>query len=212
MKKSETFKEFASSFAKFQLEVTNPKMTADNPYFKSKYAPLDEVLKVVRPILAKHGLSVYQDVSTHEERTDHVVIVTTIMHESGEWLESSPLTLPAFQKLKDGRSEFNAQGAGSAITYAKRYSLQASLGIAADSDSDGEEQQGRTSYQAPKTPKPLNTPTQATLAAKYQLVMGSRDGFEEYCKKLHDQGKDDSYILNALEKAQAKKKQQEAAS
>jgi hypothetical protein len=215
MKRSDTFKEFASAFAKFQSEVQNPKLTADNPYFKSKYAPLDEVLRVVRPELTKHGLSIFQDVSTDSEKPDHVVITTLVMHESGEWLQSDPLVLPGFQKLKDGRTEFNAQGAGSSITYAKRYQLQAALGIAADSDDDGEVSVGRNQYQAPAKPQPQsNAPSDAQIAAKYQLVMGSREGLEDYVKKLHDQGKDNSYIMNALDKAFSKKqkeKQQQGA-
>jgi hypothetical protein len=207
MKRSEIFKEFPGAFAKFQAEVTNPKMTADNPYFKSKYAPLDEVLKVVRPVLAKYGLSVMQDVSTHEERTDHVVIVTEVMHESGEWKQTDPLVFPAFQKLKDGRHEFNSQGAGSSITYAKRYQLQAALGIAADSDDDGETQSHGTSHNyAP--PKTIKTPTEATLKARFQLATGSAEGFEDYIKGLRDKGHDDAYILSAIDRAMEKKKTQ----
>lgn len=208
MKRSETFASFAKAFSQFQAEVTNPKMTADNPYFKSKYAPLDEILKGVRPVLSKYGLSVFQDVATHEERHDHVVIITTIYHESGEWLESSSLILPAFQKLKNGEKEFNAQGAGSSISYAKRYQLQAALGIAADSDDDGENQQGDRTPYVPKNM--VSTPSEATLKAKYQLVMKKTDGFEEYCQKLRDQGHDDAYIGRALDKAKQKQEQQPA--
>lgn len=208
MKRSESIKEYASAFSKFQSEITNPKMTKDNPFFKSQYSPLDEVLRVVRPVLAKYGLSVSQDVSTHEERIDHVVIVTTIMHESGEYSDSSPLVFPAFQKLRDGRHEFNAQGAGSSITYGKRYQLQASLGIAADSDDDGETQShGPANNYAPRNI--VSTPTEATLKAKYQLVMGSIEGFDEYTKGLREKGHDEAYILGALDKAFAKKKEQE---
>jgi hypothetical protein len=72
MIRSETFKEFASAFAKFQADVQNPKLTAENPHFRSRYAPLSEVLNTVRPILAKHGLSVFQDVATEE---DKVVVI-----------------------------------------------------------------------------------------------------------------------------------------
>lgn len=207
MKKSELFKELPAALAKFQAEVTNPKMTADNPHLKSKYAPLAEVFNTVRPILAKYGLSVLQDVYTEE---DKAVIVTTIFHESGEWLESSPLCLPAGRLLKDGRLELTAQTIGSAISYGKRYQLQAAMGVAADQDTDGEDLRNE--------PIPLHVPnnliskpSEATLKAKYQLVMQKLEGYEEYCQNLRDQGRDDQYISAALDKAYEMKKAKESA-
>jgi ERF superfamily len=66
-----------------------------------------------------------------------IIVTTMLIHESGEFLESEPLILPAHQARRGGGKEFNAQGAGSAITYARRYSLSAMLGIASESDDDG---------------------------------------------------------------------------
>lgn len=199
MNSSDTRKEFSEAFTQFQAEVTNPKMTAKNPYFNSKYSPLSDVLNTVRPILSKYGLSVSQDVASQE---DKIAVTTIILHKSGEYIESSPLVLPAYQKLRDGRTEFNAQGAGSAITYAKRYSLQSILGIAADEDDDAEGQ-----VHGPKPSKQnIATPTEATLKAKYQLVKGSLDGYESYIQSLKDKGHDNIYIVKALDKALEKKK------
>lgn len=126
MKASESVKNIAKSLAQFQAEVKNPVNTANNPFFKSKYAPLDEVLNTVRPILSKHGLSVLQFPSGDGQ---NIVVTTVVMHESGEWIESDPLTLRA--------DKATAQGAGSAITYARRYSLSAVLGISSEDDDDG---------------------------------------------------------------------------
>lgn len=206
MKRSETFSEFSKAFAKFQAEVSNPKMTADNPYYNSKYSPLSEVLNTVRPPLTKHGLSVYQDVASKD---DQVIITTTLFHESGEWLESSPLILPAHQKLKNGNKEFNAQGAGSAISYAKRYQLQAALGIAADEEDDGDNQShGNPNNQYVPT-NMIGTPSEATLKAKYQLLKGTVEGFKEYMEKLRTEKKyDDNYIERIL--TQAIKEKQES--
>lgn len=208
MKKSEVFKEFPAALAKFQAEVTNPKMTADNPHLKSKYAPLAEIFNTVRPILAKNGLSIHQDVYTEE---DKVAIVTTIFHESGEWLESTPLRLPAGRELKDGRLDMSAQTIGSAISYGKRYQLQAAMGVAADADSDGEDLKNEQSLYVPQG-NMISTPSEATMKAKYQLVMGKLDGYEEYCQKLRDKGHDDKYIFAALDKAHQTKKPQNEAS
>lgn len=206
MKRSETFAEFSKAFSKFQSEVTNPKMTANNPYFDSKYAPLSEVLSAVRPPLTKHGLSIYQDVASHE---DQVIITTTIFHESGEWLESSPLILPAYQKLKNGNKEFNAQGAGSAISYAKRYQLQAALGIAADEEDDGEKQSHGYLDNKYIPENMVGTPSEATLKAKYQLLTGSVEGFKEYMEKMRTEKQyDDNHIERILTQA-IKDKQQE---
>lgn len=126
MNRSDTIIELSKSLAKFQGEVANPKNTATNPFFKSKYAPLDEVLNVVRPVLSKHGLSIIQAPSSEGE---HVSITTTLLHESGEWIEFAPLSLKTDKNT--------AQGAGSAITYARRYAVSAILGIASEEDDDG---------------------------------------------------------------------------
>lgn len=134
MKMSETTKEIFAAFAKFQGEVNNPKTTQVNPQFRSKYSPLDVVINEVKPILAKYGLAVNQSTGSEGE---NIVIKTFLMHESGEWLESEPLTLPAYQLGKGGTKNYTAQGAGSAITYGRRYSLSAMLGIASESDDDG---------------------------------------------------------------------------
>ncbi len=126
MRKSESIKNLAIALSKFQNEVKNPKNTADNPFYDSKYAPLQDVLNEVRPLLSKHGLSVIQSPSGDGQS---VSITTLLLHESGEWIEFDPLVLKA-QKI-------TPQGAGSAITYGRRYALSAILGISSEDDDDG---------------------------------------------------------------------------
>jgi hypothetical protein len=126
MNKSESIKELATALSKFQGEVKNPANTANNPFFKSKYAPLNDVLNLVRPILSKNGLSVVQAPSGDGE---NIIVTTTLLHESGEYIEFTPLVLKADKPT--------AQGAGSAITYARRYALSAILGISSEDDDDG---------------------------------------------------------------------------
>jgi len=125
MNKSESITNLAKALAEFQGEVLNPKNSADNPFFKSKYAPLSEVINTVKPIMAKQGLSVLQSPSGDGER---IIITTLLMHSSGEWIEGDPLILKA--------DKITAQGAGSAITYGRRYALSAILGIASEEDDD----------------------------------------------------------------------------
>lgn len=131
MNKSESIKNLAAALAKFQSEVKNPTNSADNPFFKSKYAPLNEILNDVRPLLSKHGLSVLQSPGGDG---NNITVTTLLMHESGEWIESQELVLKADKPT--------AQGAGSAITYARRYALSAVLGISSEDDDDGNHASG----------------------------------------------------------------------
>ncbi len=132
MQKSESIAELAKHLAMFQAEVTNPANTADNPFYKSKYAPLNEILNLVRPILTRYGLSVIQVPSGDGE---NISISTVLLHESGEWIEFPPLVLKA--------DKVTAQGAGSAITYGRRYALSAILGISSEDDDDGNHASGQ---------------------------------------------------------------------
>lgn len=125
MNKSDSIKNIAVALAKFQAEVKNPKNTADNPFYNSKYAPLQDVLNAVRPLLSKHGLSIIQNPAGDGER---ISIHTMLVHESGEWIEFEPLVLKV--------EKITPQGAGSAITYGRRYALSAVLGISSEDDDD----------------------------------------------------------------------------
>jgi len=125
-KTSESIGNIATALSQFQGEVQNPANIANNPFFKSKYAPLAEVLNTVRPVLAKYGLSVIQN--THNS-DDKVYVHTLLMHKSGEWIESDPLELKVEKNTP--------QGVGSAITYGRRYALSAITGVASEEDDDG---------------------------------------------------------------------------
>jgi len=131
MQKSESIINLAKALALFQSEVKNPANTANNPFFKSKYAPLPDILNDVRPLLSKHGLSVLQSPSGDG---DKIIITTMLMHSSGEWIETCPLILRA--------DKATAQGAGSAITYGRRYALSSILGISSEDDDDGNSASG----------------------------------------------------------------------
>lgn len=127
MNKSESINEIAKALADFQAEVKDPSKDKENPFFKSKYVALDGVLQTVRPVLAKHGLSVMQ-LPTSDETA--VTVTTLLMHSSGQFIESEPFKVLLTKK--------DAQAAGSALTYARRYSLSAVLGIAWDEDDDAD--------------------------------------------------------------------------
>ena len=168
MNKSESIANLATSLCDFQSEVSNPKNTANNPFFKSKYAPLNDVLNLVRPILSKHGLSIFQSPSGDG---DNIIITTMLMHSSGEWIESDPLILKA--------DKATTQGAGSAITYGRRYAVSAILGISSEDDDDGNHATGNNdSFQEKAKKSESKKATQEEILNHTQLFKCSECGAE----------------------------------
>lgn len=122
MVRSNEINELANSLSKAQGEMPEAIFDSKNPHYKSDYASLSAFLKVVKPILSKHGLSVSQ---LPETINDKYCLTTILMHSSGQFISSSlPLLL----------SKNDMQGLGSAITYAKRYGIDAMLGVGSDDD------------------------------------------------------------------------------
>ncbi|WP_394606826.1 ERF family protein [Geobacillus thermoleovorans] len=144
MNRSDSIANIAAALCQFQAECPAPKKSAVNPHFQSKYSPLEEIVTTIKPYLAKHGLSFFQSTTTEG---DYICVTTLLLHTSGEYIESDPLKLPM--------GKVTAQGAGSAVTYARRYSLCAALGIAAEDDDDANAVSGAN--EPPKaTDKQLN--------------------------------------------------------
>jgi hypothetical protein len=133
MEKSESIKSLAIAMCKAQGEMGGAHKGANNPFFKSKYADLGEVVKAVKEPFAKHGLSYVQFPINYGER---IGVETILMHESGEWLT---------EKFTVKATKQDAQGAGSVITYCRRYGLQAVAGIPSeDDDGNGATSKGNT--------------------------------------------------------------------
>ncbi len=126
MIKSETISELATALSTFQGEVKQPLKDKTNPFFNSKYVPLENIVEVISETASKHGLSFIQYPVNQEAR---VGIVTVLMHKSGEFIETDPIFATP--------SKTDAQATGSTITYLKRYSLAAVFGITSDVDDDG---------------------------------------------------------------------------
>lgn len=123
MNKSDSIANLAKSLAIAQGQMGGAVKGKDNPFFKSVYADLSSVVDAIRDPLSANGLSFVQ--VTHPSERNEVIIETVLMHESGEWL-SGTLAMPV--------SKADAQGYGSAITYAKRYGLQGLLGVPSEDD------------------------------------------------------------------------------
>jgi len=120
MKTSEQISELAAALAAAQGMMENAIMNRTNPHFKTKYADLAAVLNAARKPLSANGLAIVQTIGEG-------VLHTRLLHTSGQWIASEhPLPM-------SGRP----QEIGAALTYARRYSLSALIGIAADEDDDG---------------------------------------------------------------------------
>jgi len=115
----------AKALASAQAKIQAAAKGSTNPHFKSKYADLAEVWAAGREPLTSNGLAVTQ---LTECNADDMYLITTIMHESGQWVRGVYLVRP---------QKGDPQGYGSAITYARRYAFAAAVGIVADDDDDG---------------------------------------------------------------------------
>lgn len=136
---------WAQAFVAAQSEMPSiPKnKTVTTNKFSYSYADLPDIIDAVRPVLVKHGLGIGQTVESNGPGT--VAVTTRIYHSEGHSETFGPLTLPAGN---------DAQSAGSAITYARRYSLCAALGIAADEDDDGALAKRSSGAARPSQPTP----------------------------------------------------------
>ena len=122
MTRSESIAELAKALSKAQGQMSHAKKDQNNPFFKSKYADLASVVEAAKGPLAANGLS-YVQMPRTEGLT--LCVETLLMHDSGEWISSELSMVPV---------KGDPQGVGSCITYARRYSLQAMLGIPAEDD------------------------------------------------------------------------------
>lgn len=153
MEHSESMKEIATALAKAQGAMRGAVKDSANPHFKSKYADLASVWDACREQLAANSLSIVQAPGPCAD--GRLEMTTMLLHASGEWI-SETLTIPL--------SKVDAQGYGSATTYARRYALAAMVGIAPEDD-DG----NAASQPAQKQPQAQND-TRITDAQFAELV------------------------------------------
>lgn len=179
MQHSAEIDKIAGALAKAQAAFTNPPrnrevlVKSDRGSYTFAYATFDAILDVVRKPLTDNAISYTQSVELGEDGKPR--LVTTLMHGSGQWIES---VLPLHVE-RPGNQAF-----GSALTYAKRYALTALLGIAADEDDDANGADGngierktdrghaqvKTAAPAAVPPKPAMTARQWTDQAIKELM------------------------------------------
>lgn len=161
--------ELAKALSKFHASVGKIAKTANNPFFKSKYAPLPEILEAIAEPLLQSNL-------VFSQIPDGDCLCTILMHtESGEWISGCYSMHPV---------KNDPQSIGSAITYARRYALGAILGLNIDKDDDGNQGSGKTPN------KPQEKPPVAPPASEKPAIT------ERSFKLLHDRitaGEYDAY-------------------
>lgn len=127
MNRSETIIKLGVALAKFNGEISSISKDAKNPFFKSDYVTLDKLIIATRDILQKNGLSILQMPLSKD--SGEIGIQTILLHESGEYIETNPLFMKPVKN--------DPQGAGSLITYLRRYSYQSILNLNTGEDDDG---------------------------------------------------------------------------
>ncbi len=127
MIRSEAINELTIALAKAQGAFAAVAKSRSNPFLKTRYATLDDIISATRKPLSDNGLAVVQTIAQGEGGMD---METTLLHASGQWIASVMRVLP--DKPTD------PQRVGSALTYARRYALAAILGVAPEDDDDGQ--------------------------------------------------------------------------
>jgi hypothetical protein len=146
---SETIEHLSAALAAAQGVMKAAAFNRINPHFKNRYADLASVLEAIRDPFAKNGLSITQ--TTHLMNGADFVLRTTLRHASGQWV-ASEYPLPRNAK---------PQELGSALTYARRYTLSAIAGTAGEEDDDG---------QAASASAPVAKMTQAQVKEIEKLI------------------------------------------
>lgn len=134
MEMSENINELSGALAKAQGSIKGALKDVENLFFKAKYADLASVWDACRGPLSANGLSVIQTTGIVHDHPEHVLIETQLNHSSGQWVRGSILMKPV---------KIDPQGILSCITYARRASLSAMVGVAPEDD-DGNAASGNT--------------------------------------------------------------------
>jgi len=166
-------KELFTAFAKAQAEMEAASKDSNNPFFKSKYADLNSVMGAVKPVFAKHGLAFIQICHDAENAAK---VETVIVHESGHQFSAGCVAVPV--------SKHDAQGYGSALTYARRYGLAAATGCGAEDD-DG----NAAAKAAPKKEQPKPAIDRTTPLAKKLLDCGTASALQAVWEPLDKETK-----------------------
>ena len=167
LNKSESIENLSKAMSEFQKNLKQPLKDANNPFFKSKYVPLENVVEAITEAAGPLGISFMQYASGDDN--GNIEVGTIILHQSGEFIEFPSV------RMKPGKQ--TPQEYGSAITYAKRYALSAVFGITSDKDDDGNEASGNGRKK--KGPQ-ISAEKQSKCDYIQQLAESTTERFEKF--------------------------------
>ncbi len=137
MNSSELLDQFSPAFNKARSKMGAVIKGSDNPFYKSKFADINDVIKTIKECLNSNGITYLQPLKIKEVAGSKVNVVETILlHESGQYISSE---IEVVQKDKD-----DPQKLGASITYVRRFALQSIVGLPAEDD-DGNKASGKVS-------------------------------------------------------------------
>ena len=178
MEQSPTIGKLAAALSKAQGEISAAIKDSKNPHFGSSYADLASVMAVAREPLAKHELAVMQTADDSDGDAEHLTLVTTLAHSSGEWIRGR-LRMPA----GGPGNKLNPQTFGSCMTYARRYSLAAIVGIVQDDD-DGNGASQRPPARPSRPRERTNAPPPEPTPAQGDIVPPTGTEYEQVLAKI----------------------------
>ncbi len=170
MQQSESIAALAAALSKAQATIEGAVKGKVNPAFKSKYADLSSVWDACRAQLTDNGLSVVQ--FPGEVVDGRMTLTTQLTHSSGEWMRAT-MAVPI--------TKADAQGAGSAITYARRYALAAVVGVSPEDD-DGNAASRPAPRQEQQAPSRISVDQRDQLITLAQQGGADMKGFCTYFK------------------------------
>lgn len=179
--KSNEINELITALVAAQSEFSAIPKTSDNPFFKSKYAALPDVVAVANPIITKHGLSVSQFIGVDHEGRD--ILTTYLMHTSGQYIVHDML----LHLVPDKNGVVTPQIQGSSVTYARRYSYMSVLGLVADEDDDGNtasQSYAKPAQASKPAPAPAQNNTLGNSVAKAAGKPATNMATEKMCKMI----------------------------
>lgn len=146
----ENLNELFTALAKSQIEMTNAEKNTDNAYLKSKYADLSSMMEAARPHLAKNGLAVLQRIVYMD---GDMYLQTVLGHSSGQYIDSN---IKVDVKVDPSNPKINYMHAlGSSLTYLRRYSYGAIVGIAVGANDDDGNAAVPQNYKPPVKSSPV---------------------------------------------------------
>lgn len=172
MRTSDNIDCIGPAFIKAQREMGKLAKDAENPYFKSKYASLAAVLDTVKPIFLENGIAIIQGSGVNGTGIN---IITRLVHESGQWIETDfPIPL----------SRQDAQAAGSASSYGRRYSLKGLASLAEEDDDGGSASEPPPGAErSDESLKPIPDSSLKELNHLFESLAATPENIQATCRK-----------------------------